>query len=71
MESVLRRYIPCLTVLGGLAVGLLAAFADFTGTLGTGTGILLTVMIVYGYYEQLRRERVEEMHPAVRRALGE
>lgn len=71
MESVLNRYIPALAVLGGLGVGLLASFADFTGALGTGTGILLTVMIVYQYYEQLKAERLEEAHPLIRAALGE
>lgn len=38
--------------MGGIFVGLLAAFADFTGALGTGTGILLTVGIVYRMYEE-------------------
>lgn len=71
MQSVLNKYIPALAVLGGLAVGLLAAFADFTGALGTGTGILLTTMIIYNYYEQLTSERLEEAHPIVRKILGE
>lgn len=71
MESVLNRYIPALAVIGGLLVGLLAAFADFTGALGTGTGMLLTVMIVYNYYEELSSQRLEEAHPFVRRLFGE
>lgn len=71
VQSVLNRYIPPLAVLGGLCVGLLAAFADFTGALGTGTGILLTVMIVYQFYEQLKAERLEEAHPLIRAALEE
>ncbi len=71
MESVLNKYIPALAVLGGLAVGLLAAFADFTGALGTGTGMLLTVMIVYNYYEELRAQRLDEAHPLVRKVFGE
>ncbi len=71
MESVLNRYIPALAVIGGLLVGLLAAFADFTGALGTGTGILLTVMIVYNYYEELRSQRLEEAHPLVRKLFEE
>jgi preprotein translocase subunit SecY len=71
IKGVLQKYIPSLAVLGGLSVGLLAAFADFTGALGTGTGILLTVMIVYNYYEQLRMEKVEEAHPLIRKVLGE
>lgn len=71
IEAVLNRYIPALTVLGGLAVGFLAAFSDFTGALGTGTGILLTVMILYNYYEQLSAQRLEEAHPLIRRIFGE
>jgi len=71
IETVLERYIPALAVLGGIVVGLLAAFADFLGALGSGTGMLLTVMIIYNYYEQLRAERLEEAHPIVRKIIGE
>jgi preprotein translocase subunit SecY len=71
MEKVLGRYIITVTLLGGAFVGALAAVADLTGALGTGTGILLTVGIVYGLYEEIARERVSEMFPAVRRLLGE
>ncbi len=71
VESVLNRYIPPLAVLGGLTVGLLAAFADFLGAIGTGTGILLTVMIIYNYYEELRNQPLEEAHPWIRKIFGE
>ncbi len=71
IESVLNRYIPALAVLGGLSVGLLAGLADFTGALGTGTGILLTVMIIYNYYEELSQQNLEEAHPLIRKAFGE
>jgi len=71
MEGVLNRYIPPLSVMGGLAIGLLAAFADLIGAVGTGTGILLTVMIVYNYYEQLHREKLDDAHPLVRKIVGE
>jgi len=71
MEQVLSKYISPLAVLGGLAVGLLAALADFTGAIGTGTGILLTVMILYNYYEELSNQRLDEAHPLVRKILGE
>ncbi len=70
IERVLNRYIPALAVLGGAAVGFLAAFADFTGALGTGTGILLAVMIVYQLYEEIAMQHIEDMHPAVRRFFG-
>jgi protein transport protein SEC61 subunit alpha len=71
IEAVLKRYIPVVTVLGGIIVGLLASMADFFGTFGTGTGILLSVGIIYQYYELLMRERAAEMFPAFRRILGE
>ncbi len=71
IEAVLKRYIPVVTVLGGIIVGLIASMADFFGTFGTGTGILLSVGIIYQYYELLMRERAAEMFPAFRRILGE
>lgn len=71
MAEVLNRYIPALSIIGGLLVGVLAATADFVGAIGTGTGILLTVMIVYNYYEELRAQRLDEAHPLVRRLFGE
>ncbi|MCD6590507.1 MAG: preprotein translocase subunit SecY [Candidatus Aenigmarchaeota archaeon] len=70
IERVLNRYIPALAILGGAAVGFLAAFADFTGALGTGTGILLAVMIIYQLYEQIAMQHMEDMHPALRRFFG-
>jgi len=71
IETVLKRYIPVVTVLGGIIVGLVAAVADFFGTFGTGVGILLSVGIIYQYYELLMQERAAEMYPAFRRILGE
>ena len=67
MEQVLQRYIPPLAVMGGAAVGFLSAFADFTGAIGTGTGILLAAMIVYQLYEQIAMEHLQDMHPAMRK----
>ena len=46
-------------------------YRDFLGAFGTGTGILLSVGIIYQYYELLMRERAAEMFPAFRRILGE
>ncbi len=71
MEQLLSRYISGLTVLSGLTVGALSAVADFLGALGSGTGILLAVGITYSLYEEIARERVSEMFPALRRFLGE
>ncbi len=71
IQAILKRYIPVVTVLGGIIVGLIAGIADFLGVFGTGTGILLSVGIIYQYYELLMRERAAEMFPAFRRILGE
>jgi preprotein translocase subunit SecY len=68
---ILKRYIPVVAVLGGLVVGLIAATADFLGVFGTGMGVLLSVGILYQYYQILVQERVAEMYPAFRRVLGE
>lgn len=70
VEMILRRYIPVVTILGGFFVGLIAATADFLGAFGTGTGILLSVGIVYQYYQELMKERVAEMYPGLQRLLG-
>jgi preprotein translocase SecY subunit len=71
IEAILKRYIPVVTVLGGIIVALVAGISDFLGVFGTGTGILLSVGIIYQYYELLMRERAAEMYPAFRRILGE
>jgi preprotein translocase subunit SecY len=70
LEKILSRYIPHVTVMGGAFVGFIAVFADFTGALGTGTGILLTVGIIYRMYEQLAKEQASELFPALRQFLG-
>lgn len=67
VEQVLNRYIPTLAIISGLFIGLLASLADFTNALGTGTGILLTVMIVHNLYEQISMRYTEDMHPALRK----
>jgi preprotein translocase subunit SecY len=71
IESVLKRYIPPVTVIGGVIVGLVAGITDFFGVFGSGMGILLSVGIIYQYYETLMQERAAEMYPAFRRIFGE
>ena len=66
-ETVLDKYIPQVTVMGGIAVGLLAVTADFTNALGTGTGILLAVSIIYRFYLDLIRE--PELPDRIRKAI--
>jgi preprotein translocase subunit SecY len=70
IERVLNRYIPQITIISSVAVGLLAAGADLLGAIGSGTGILLTVGILYRLYEEIQREQMSEMHPMFRRFMG-
>ncbi len=69
LEKILGRYIWPLTIVGGAAVGLLAAIADLTGALSGGTGILLAVMIVYKLYEEIAKQHMMDMHPAMRKFM--
>ncbi len=69
LEKVLSRYIWPLTVLGGASVGILAALADLSGALSRGTGILLTVMIIYKFYEEIAKQHLGDMNPAMRKFM--
>lgn len=54
----LNRYIPAAAAFGGMCIGLLTVFADFLGAIGSGTGILLAVTIIYQYYEMFSNEKI-------------
>ncbi|MGC8647196.1 MAG: preprotein translocase subunit SecY [Candidatus Micrarchaeia archaeon] len=69
VESILNKYIPTLTVLGSIFVGLLAALATLTGAIGSGMGILLTVGIIYMLYQQLQQERLMETYPLLEKIV--
>src|SRR5437870_6005287 len=71
IRQILDRYIPTVTVIGGIVIGTIAAGADFLGAFGTGTGILLTVGIIEQYYEILVKERITEIYPGVKGFLGQ
>jgi preprotein translocase subunit SecY len=70
ITQILQRYIPTVAVLGGVIVGLIAGVADFFGVFGSGMGVLLSVGILYQYYQLLVQEQVTEMYPALRRFVG-
>lgn len=57
---VLGRYIPIAAALGGATVGLLTVMADYMGAIGSGTGILLTVTIIFENYEAFMRENTSD-----------
>lgn len=53
----MNRYIPTAAAFGGMCIGALTIIADFLGAIGSGTGILLAVTIIYQYYEMLAKEK--------------
>ncbi len=71
IRQMLERYIPTVTIIGAILIGLIAGCADFLGAFGSGTGILLTVGIIEQYYQILVQERITELYPAARGILGE
>merc|ERR1711988_1937064 len=56
----LNRYIPAAAAFGGMCIGLLTVLADFLGAIGSGTGILLAVTIIYQYYEMFSKENLAD-----------
>jgi preprotein translocase SecY subunit len=70
ISQILNKYIPALTLVGGLFIGLLAAFSDLFEVLGSGIGILLMVDIGIQYYQTLVQEQIEEFMPRLGGLLG-
>ena len=72
VEKVMDRYIPQITVMSGILLGVLAVLANMLGTIGnvTGMGLLLTVSITYKLYEEIAEEQMMEMHPMMRQMFG-
>jgi preprotein translocase subunit SecY len=72
IERLMERYIPKVTVIGGVIIALLALIANMMGTLGGagGTGLLLAVSIVYRLYEQIASEQIQEMYPMMQKFFG-
>ncbi|MEX0919969.1 MAG: preprotein translocase subunit SecY [Candidatus Pacearchaeota archaeon] len=69
LESVLDRYIMPLAVMGGIAIGVLAALTNMVGALVNGTAILLVIMIMYQFYESIAQQHAVDMHPAMRKFI--
>ncbi|MBW2970226.1 preprotein translocase subunit SecY [Candidatus Woesearchaeota archaeon] len=70
LERLLQRYIGPLTIMGAIAVGILAALADISGALTHGTSLLLSVMIIYRLYEDIARQHLMDMNPMLRKFMG-
>jgi protein transport protein SEC61 subunit alpha len=60
MVNVLNRYIPVAAAFGGMCIGALTIVADFLGAIGSGTGILLAVTIIFQYFEMFAKEQANE-----------
>ncbi len=65
LETILDRYVMPLTVMGGIAIGLLAAITDLMGALVGGTSILLVIMITNQFYQSIAQQHPEIINPAL------
>ncbi|CAF2044910.1 hypothetical protein BRARA_I02895 [Brassica rapa] len=61
LQKELNRYIPTAAAFGGVCIGALTVLADFMGAIGSGTGILLAVTIIYQYFETFEKEKASEL----------
>ena len=70
LESILNRYVMPLTIMGGMAIGLLAAIADILGTIVAGTALLLGIMITFQFYQNIAQQHAMDMNPAMKKMMG-
>ena len=70
LESILDRYIMPLTVMGGIAIGLLASVTNLLGALVSGTAILLVIMIMFQFYQSIAQQHATDMNPMMRKFMG-
>ena len=72
LEKYLNRYIPRVTIIGGVFIGILSVVANLFGVIGavSGTGLLLTVSITYRLYEEIASQQIMEMYPFMRTFFG-
>lgn len=70
VEQILDKYIGTIAIMGSIFVGLISVFADLSGAIGTGTGILLSVGIIYKFYEDFKQQNLFDMYPGIQKFLG-
>ncbi len=70
LESILDRYVMPLTIMGGAAIGLLASVTNLLGALVSGTAILLVIMIMFQFYQNIAQQHMTDMNPAMRKFMG-
>ncbi|KAG1055659.1 hypothetical protein G6F46_001940 [Rhizopus delemar] len=59
MYKELKRVIPVAASFGGACLGAVSVVADMVGAIGSGTGILLCVTIIFQYFEMFAKEQME------------
>jgi protein transport protein SEC61 subunit alpha len=59
MYKELKRVIPVAASFGGACLGAVSVVADMVGAIGSGTGILLCVTIIFQYFEMFAKENLE------------
>ncbi len=69
VNLILSKYIPTVTLIGGLFVGIIASVSQILGVFGGGMGILLMIDIMMNLYQALLREQLEEYYPAITRLI--
>jgi protein transport protein SEC61 subunit alpha len=55
-KSVIRTFnelIPIAAMLGGVVIGFMTVVGDLLNVAGSSTGIMLSISILYSYYEKL------------------
>ena len=70
VEVLLNKYIPSVTILGSIIIGLLASASNVLNVFGSGIGILLMVDILVNYYNLLIKEQVDTNMPKLAAILG-
>jgi preprotein translocase subunit SecY len=70
VEVLLNKYIPSVTILGSIIIGLLASASNVLNVFGSGIGILLMVDILVNYYNLLIKEQVDTHMPKLAAILG-
>jgi preprotein translocase SecY subunit len=70
VEVLLNKYIPSLTIISGIILGLLSSVSNVLNVFGSGTGLLLMVSIMVSYYQTLVKEQVDVILPSLAALLG-
>ena len=56
----LEEVVPVAAQLGGVIIGFLTVVGDLLNVAGSSAGILLSISILYGYYEKVNPEDDED-----------